>query len=82
MIFSSGGTDKGNVKKKKKDAHMIICLKLPPGINLLKREQNYFKKLFREQERKGEIFMTKPRVKTTFNNNYYVQNIDIFILKL
>jgi hypothetical protein len=34
--------------------------------DILKKEQCYFEKWFREQERRGEVFKIKPRVKTTF----------------
>jgi hypothetical protein len=66
MIFSSGGINKGNVKnKEKKDTHMIMGMKQHWEMDLWRKEQGYFEKMFREQERKGEVFKIKQRVKPT-----------------
>jgi hypothetical protein len=45
-------------------------MKMPDIFDILGKEQRYFEKWFLEQERKGEVFKIKPRVKTTFTSKF------------
>jgi hypothetical protein len=45
-------------------------MKVPNIFDMFGKEQRYFEKWFREQERKGEVFKIKSRVKTTFTNKF------------
>jgi hypothetical protein len=43
---------------------MIMSMKPPDIFDMLKKEQNYFDKWIREQERKGEVFKIKSKSKS------------------
>jgi hypothetical protein len=43
---------------------MVMSMKQPSIFDTLKKEQNYFDNLIREQERKGEIFKIKSKFKS------------------
>jgi predicted aldo/keto reductase-like oxidoreductase len=51
-------------KKRKKDAFMIVSMKPTSGMDLLRKEQNYFDKWIQEQEIKGEVFKIKSKPKS------------------